>query len=139
MLQAQAADNLVATAVRARQSAYAPYSHYAVGAAVMCADGRIFSGCNIENVSFSATVCAERVAMFTARAAGCSDIVAIAVVGPGCEPVTPCGVCRQVMSELAPRAVVIMQGEDGPRSTTTVAELLPGAFRPAELTGRSES
>lgn len=133
MLEAQAADNLVATAVGARQHAYAPYSGFAVGAAVLCADGRVFRGCNIENVSLGATVCAERVAMFTARAAGCGQIVALAIVGPGDRPVPPCGICRQVMAELAPGAIVIMQGETGPRSTMSVAELLPAAFAPEQL------
>jgi len=139
MLDGQAADNLVATAVGARQLAYAPYSGFAVGAAVLCADGRVFEGANIENASLGATVCAERVAMFSARAAGCGEIRAIAVVGPGEQPVPPCGICRQVMAELAPGAVVIMQGESGPRSSMTVAELLPAAFGPSELIQRPPS
>lgn len=137
MLEAQTADNLVATAAGARRFAYAPYSGFTVGAAVLCADGRVFSGCNIENISFGATVCAERVAMFAARAAGCEGMVALAVVGPGDQPVSPCGICRQVMAELAPDATVIMQGETGPRRYLTVAELLPVAFAPEHLPGRA--
>lgn len=135
MLDAEALDKLVIAASDARQCAYAPYSDFTVGAAVMSAGGRIFTGCNIENVSFGATVCAERVAMFSAVAAGCRELVAIAVAGPGESPITPCGICRQVMIELAPDAVVVMVGEGGARETSTVAELLPRAFAPEGLAG----
>jgi len=82
-------------------------------------------------------VCAERVAMFSAVAAGCVQMQAIAVVGPGQEPVRPCGTCRQVMWELAPEASVIMEGEGGRRVTTTVAELLPAAFGQGDLRDRN--
>ena len=133
MLDAEAFDKLVIAAVNARQRAYAPYSDFTVGAAVMSAGGRIFTGCNVENVSFGATVCAERVAMFSAVAAGCRELVAIAVAGPGESPITPCGICLQVMIELAPDAVVVMVGEGGARETSAVAELLPRAFAPEEL------
>lgn len=133
MLDAEALDKLAIAAADARQRAYAPYSNFTVGAAAMSAGGRIFTGCNIENVSFGATVCAERVAIFSAVEAGCRDLVAIAIAGPGESPIAPCGICRQVMSELAPDAVVIMVGEDGSRDTSTVAELLPLAFAPEEL------
>ena len=133
MLDAEALDKLVIAAADARHRAYAPYSDFSVGAAVMSAGGRIFTGCNIENVSFGATVCAERVAMFSAVAAGCRELVAIAVAGPGESPITPCGICRQVMIELAPDAVVVMVGESGARETSAVAELLPRAFAPEGL------
>jgi len=133
MLDAEATNKLVAAARRARERAYAPYSNFTVGAAVLCADGRVFEGCNIENAAFAPTVCAERVAIFGAVAAGCRDLEAIAVVGPGEEPLTPCGVCRQVMWELAPEALVIMEGEGGRRATTTVEALLPSAFGPRSL------
>ncbi len=135
MLDAETLDKLVIAAADARKRAYAPYSKFTVGAAVLSAGGRIFTGCNIENVSFGATVCAERVAMFSAVAAGCRELVAIAVAGPGESPITPCGICRQVMIELAPDAVVVMVGEGGARETSAVAELLPLAFAPEELTG----
>ena len=133
MLQGEAADRLLAAARRARERAYAPYSNFAVGAAVLCADGRVFAGCNIENAAYGPTVCAERVAMFSAVAAGCRQIEAIAVVGPGGGPLTPCGTCRQVMWELAPNAVVLMEGGDGDGVTATVEELLPSAFGPRNL------
>ncbi len=133
MLDAEILDKLAMAAADARERAYAPYSKFTVGAAVLSAGGRIFTGCNIENVSFGATVCAERVAMFSAVAAGCRELVALAVAGPGESPIAPCGICRQVMSELAPDVVVIMVGEDGARETSSVAELLPRAFAPDEL------
>jgi cytidine deaminase len=133
MLNAEEADRLVAAARRARSRAYAPYSNFTVGAAALCAGGRVFEGCNIENAAYGPTVCAERVALFCAVVAGCRDIRAVAVVGPGAGPLTPCGTCRQVMWELAPEATVIMEGEGGERMTTTVAELLPEAFGPGEL------
>lgn len=134
MIAADIADELVTAAREAQSRAYAPYSKFPVGAAVLCADGRIFGGANIENVSFGATVCAERVAMFSAVAAGCAELRALAIVGPGAEPLPPCGLCRQVMIELAPNAVVIMAGE-GARRTTSVAELMPEAFSAPELRG----
>ena len=135
MLDAEILDKLVIAAADARKRAYAPYSKFTVGAAVMSAGGRIFTGCNIENVSFGATVCAERVAMFSAVAAGYRDLVAIAITGPGESPIAPCGICRQVMGELAPDAMVIMVAEGGARETSSVAELLPRAFAPDELVG----
>ncbi len=127
MLDTQAADSLIAAAHRARQRAYAPYSGFTVGAAVLCADGSVLPGCNIENGALGATVCAERVAMFSAIAAGHQEIVAIAVVGAPERLLTPCGVCRQVMLELAPDADVIMEG-GGERLVMSVAELLPAPF-----------
>lgn len=133
MLQAQAVENLVASARGAQAYAYAPYSGFAVGAAVLCADGRVFSGCNIENASYGATVCAERVALFAARAAGCDKVVALAVVGPSAQPTPPCGICRQVLAELAPGAQVIMAGVDGYCLTLSVADLMPLPFGPEAL------
>ncbi|MGD9494755.1 MAG: cytidine deaminase [Armatimonadota bacterium] len=131
MIAAHIADELVAAARQARERAYAPYSNFAVGAAVRCADGRVFAGCNIENASSGATVCAERVALFAAVAAGCGEIEAVAIVGPGRQPLPPCGICRQVMVELAPHAAVIMAGA-GERLIRSVAELMPEAFGPGE-------
>ena len=100
-------EKLLELAHEARERAYAPYSHYAVGAALLTKDGRVYQGCNIENASFSATNCAERTAFFKAVYDGCYDFAAIAVVGgPAGKPVQaqdepsgPCGVCRQVMQE----------------------------------------
>lgn len=127
MLQSEAVERLVAAARSARERARAPYSNFSVGAAVLCADGHIFEGCNIENASYGLTICAERVALFCAVAAGCRQIDAIAIAGPGGEPLSPCGACRQVMLELAPGARVIMAGAPAPR-IRTVEQLLPEAF-----------
>ena len=123
----EAARRLADAARQARQRAYAPYSNFTVGAAVQCADGRVFAGCNVENASYSLTMCAERVALFSAIAAGCERIEAIAIAGPGPEPISPCGACRQVLVELAPEAAVIMAGEQTSR-TRSVADLMPEAF-----------
>ena len=136
MIAADIADKLVAAAREARQRAYAPYSKFTVGAAVLCADGRVFGGCNVENASFGATVCAERVALFSAVAAGCRGIEAIAIAGPGGQPVPPCGICRQVMVELAGGADVIMAGDERTRATTVV-ELMPEAFGASALRERT--
>ena len=124
---------LVAAAVEARKRAYAPYSRFRVGAALLCRSGHVYIGCNIENVAYSPTICAERTAIASAIAAGeqPGTFEAIAVVGDDPEPSTPCGVCRQVLAELAPGALVIMAAspEKGiGRLALTVEELLPHGF-----------
>lgn len=124
---------LVAAAVAARERAYAPYSRFAVGAAVLTASGRVFPGCNVENAAYGATCCAERTALFSAYAAGERRITAVAVVADTAGPVSPCGTCRQVLAELAPGATVILANTAGAMHHTAPEELLPGAFTPAEL------
>lgn len=126
-------DSLVAAARQAQQQAYAPYSHYPVGAAVETADGTVYTGCNIENASYGLAICAERVALGAAMTAGARQFRRIAVVSSSEPPASPCGACRQVLAELAPDAEVIAAG---PRSVMrwTVAELLPVAFTPGHLT-----
>ncbi|MEK6687255.1 MAG: cytidine deaminase [Gemmatimonadota bacterium] len=126
-------DSLVAAARQAQQQAYAPYSHYQVGAAVETADGTVYTGCNIENASYGLAICAERVALGAAMTAGARQFRRIAVVSSSEPPASPCGACRQVLAELAPDAEVIAAG---PRSVMrwTVAELLPVAFTPGHLT-----
>jgi len=119
---------LISQAVGARERAYAPYSDFAVGAAVLTGSGAVYTGCNIENASYGATCCAERVALFKALSEGEKDIRLIAVAAEGEKPVPPCGVCRQVMVELAPQAEVIMVNLQGQRERRTVEELLPAAF-----------
>ena len=102
MLDETVQQQLLDQARRARETAYAPYSNFKVGAAVLTAAGEIFSGCNIENASLGATICAERVAILTAVAAGHRDLTALAVVADTPDPVAPCGLCRQVLAEFSP-------------------------------------
>ena len=125
------AKQLMQVAREARENAYAPYSRFRVGSAVLDADGTITPGCNVENAAYSPTICAERVAMTGAIAHGHRNPVAIAVMTePG---VTPCGVCRQVMLELGLDMAVYIGDGEGNISTTTVRELLPGHFSKDDL------
>lgn len=116
------------SALAVRQRAHAPYSKFQVGAAVLTAGGEIFAGCNVENASYGLTICAERVAVGTAVAAGHTQIVAVAVVSSGGH--APCGACRQVLSEFGPAMEVILIDADDPNKTrtTTLAALLPEQF-----------
>lgn len=125
-------EELLARAGLARVAAYAPYSHYAVGAAVLTEDGTVFSGCNVENASYGLTVCAERVAVFAAVAAGHRHLRAAAVVTPSRG--SPCGACRQVLLEFGgPELMVHLADPDGGRRDRTLAELLPESFGPDDL------
>ena len=123
---------LLTMAREAREQAYAPYSRFLVGAAVVTKDGRHFSGCNVENASYGLCLCAERTALFCAVAAGCrpGDFEALAVIGDTPDPISPCGACRQVMAELCGPAMPVWLGNlHGTMRETTVEELLPGSFR----------
>src|SRR4051812_871457 len=104
-------DDLVKAAIEVRERAYVPYSHFKVGAALLAKSGKVYAGCNIENGTYSPTICAERVALGSALAAGeePGSFTVIAVVGSQAHPTTPCGVCRQVLYELAPRCTVVME------------------------------
>lgn len=127
---------LMTAALAARDHAHAPYSRFRVGAAVRCRDGRVFSGCNVENASYGLCNCAERTALFTAIAAGAraGDIAALAVVGDTPEPISPCGACRQVMLELGGTALAVELGNlAGATRHTTAGELLPFGFGAADL------
>jgi len=129
--------SLVAAAERARANAYAPYSGYQVGAALITPDGRIFAGCNVENVSYGLALCAERSAVAQLVAAGGRDMAALAVVTAGPEPGAPCGLCRQTLVEFAddlPIALVVA-GESDPRVVKNLRELFPEPFR-ADLAKR---
>ena len=118
---------LVAAARQARENAYAPYSGYLVGAALLCADGRVFSGCNVENASYGLTICAERNAIFQAVAQGARDFVAMAVIGN--THAIPCGACLQVMSEFAPELTVyVASASEETIIETNVKALLPTQF-----------
>ena len=118
-------DELVTAAWLARERAYAPYSGFAVGAAVLAADGRVFVGCNVENLSYGLTQCAERVAIGAAIAAGACEFLAAAVVADTRQPISPCGACRQVMAEFKiPRVILANRRE---RLEFGLDELLPRA------------
>lgn len=119
---------LLDCAREARAAAYAPYSGFAVGAALQVASGQVFCGCNVENASYGLTVCAERVALFTAVAAGVREFAALAVVADSPEPATPCGACRQVLYEFAPDLQVILANLQGRQKKMRLRELLPEAF-----------
>jgi cytidine deaminase len=123
--------SLIRAAVAARESAYAPYSRFAVGAAVRVKDGRVFVGCNVENAAYGLCNCAERTALFAAVAAGCApgEFTHLAVVADTPVPVSPCGACRQVLHELGGPSLLVIQGNlRGDTRQTTAAQLLPGAF-----------
>lgn len=126
-------EKLIKEAERAKKKAYTPYSKFKVGAAVLCADGKIFTGCNIENASFGLTVCAERVAIFKAISEGSTKFEAIAVIGDTDKPCSPCGACRQVMSEFCEDAPLIMANSKGDVKIKKVKELLPEAFGKNDL------
>jgi cytidine deaminase len=129
MLTDTVRQQLLDRARRAREHAYAPYSNFKVGAAVLTAAGEIFSGCNIENASLGATICAERVAIFTAVAAGHRDLTALAVIADTPDPVAPCGLCRQVLAEFSPDCRVLMANTAGRIRLANLKELLPLPFR----------
>ncbi len=134
------ANELVEAAKEAMSRAYAPYSGYCVGAALMTADGRVFQGCNMENASFSPTICAERVAFAKAVSEGVRDFAAMAVVGGKHGNITglfpPCGVCRQVMREFCKDDfTVYLGGPDGEIQTRTIGELLPDSFSSEAMNG----
>jgi cytidine deaminase len=118
-------DELVAAAWLARESAYAPYSVFPVGAALLAADGRIFTGCNVENLSYGLTQCAERTAICSAVAAGVREFILLAVVADTAVPISPCGACRQVMAEFGVPQVILANRTE--RLEFTLEELLPRA------------
>ena len=129
-------EELFAAAAQARARAYAPYSRFAVGAAIRGADGGLYLGCNVENAAYPSGTCAEQSAIGAMVAAGERRIAEIAVIGPGAQPVTPCGACRQRIREFADRATRIHAGAaDGARAAFTLAELLPESFGPDFLPG----
>jgi len=123
---------LIEIAAEARQRAYAPYSNYKVGAALVTPSGKLFTGCNVESAAYPTSLCAERVAIFKAVSEGEREFDALAVVTSNGG--TPCGACRQVMAEFGVEAVVLIADANGKlRQEATVAELLPGAFGPGDL------
>jgi cytidine deaminase len=127
-------DALVAAAMNARKEAYAPYSHYRVGAALLARSGAIFAGCNVENATYGATICAERAAVTAMVTAGEREPIAGVVVTAGPRPGAPCGICRQVLSEFAEDMPLLLVAVDGKEKVVAserarLGELLPKAFR----------
>ena len=129
-------ENLILKAKEARKLSYSPYSHFAVGAAVETKDGQIFLGANVENSSYPLCMCAERNALYNAMMHGYKkeDLVALALIADTDEPCSPCGACRQVISELLPSdAPIIMANMKGEVKETNAVELLPFAFSAKDL------
>ncbi len=122
---------LIEQALQARKLAYAPYSNYQVGAALLGADGRVFSGCNVENAVYPLVICAERTAVFKAVSEGERAFVAIAVATR--DGGSPCGACRQVLTEFSPDMLVLIVDEAGRVRETTAGDLLPDRFGPESL------
>ena len=116
---------LVTQAIEVAGRAYAPYSRFHVGAVLVGRDGRIFSGCNVENVSFGLTICAERNAVFAAVAAGCREFAKIVIVADTEVPASPCGACRQVLAEFEPDIEVVLATFRGKAETFRLSALLP--------------
>ena len=126
--------DLLRRARTVRQRAYAPYSHFRVGAVVVTADGQLFEGVNVENASYRLTTCAEQTALASMVAAGVrGPVVAVAVVGDGHDPCTPCGACRQTIFEFGPDATVYSSGDGGRPLVAHITELLPHGFGPRRL------
>ena len=127
-------EQLLEEAKVARTYAYVPYSNFAVGAALLTEDGKIYRGCNIENAAYGMANCAERTALFKAVSEGDKNFEMIAVIADSDRPVPPCGACRQVMAELCPPDMkVILTNLNGDILETTVKELLPGAFKAEDM------
>ncbi len=128
-------DGLIEEARDARPRAYAPYSNFLVGAALVTDDGKHFSGANVENASYGLTICAERVAATTAVAAGARRIEAVALTSSSPIPTPPCGACRQFLYEFNPEMMVVSEGGDGQRKQWRLSELLLDGFGPQDLKG----
>ena len=126
-------EKLVALAKEAMKNAYAPYSKFQVGAALLAKDGRVFTGCNVENASYGATNCAERTAIFKAVSEGYREFDAIAIVASSGDFAFPCGICRQVLAEFMPEGKVILDSDEKGMVTYSVRELLPLGFTSKDI------
>jgi cytidine deaminase len=129
-------DALIQQALQAMQNAYAPYSHFQVGAALLTESGAVVEGCNVENCSYGLTICAERTAAVSAVAQGLVDWKAIAIASVG--GVAPCGACRQFLAEFAPNLIILLVDSTSEKPTISVSltDLLPNSFTPARLPSR---
>jgi len=121
--------DLIRSASAARNHAYAPYSEFAVGAAIQCKSGAVFVGSNIENISYGLAICAERIAIASAVATGEREFVAIAVVADTSEPIVPCGACRQFLAEFAPELIIVSATVRGGQKIENLSHLLPDPKR----------
>ena len=126
-------EKLLELALDARKNAYVPYSGYAVGAALLAEDGRVFTGCNVENAAYGNTLCAERTALVKAVSEGCRKFTRLAVVGNSTDYCWPCGACRQMLYEFAPGLRVLAARGDGAFETATLDQLMPHGFGPLSL------
>ncbi len=131
-------DALCAAALEARERAYAPYSAFRVGAALLCDDGSVFRGCNVENASYGLCLCAERTAVGTAVAAGKTKFIAIAIATASSPPSPPCGMCRQVLAEFSGDLPITLVNPEGERAQASLKHLLPSSFDHALLTAGQE-
>ena len=127
-------EELVQKAIEMQNFSYVPYSHFPVGAALLCEDGRVFTGCNVENAAYGSTICAERTALVKAVSEGCREgWLIIAIAGTGEDYCWPCGACRQMLYEFAPRLRVLAARRDGSFAEMELSQLLPRGFGPQSL------
>lgn len=124
---------LTELAIQMQQRSYVPYSHFPVGAALLCDDGTVFTGCNVENAAYGSTICAERTALVKAVSEGYTRFTAIAIAGQGEDFCWPCGACRQMLCEFAPDLRVLAARGDGMFQVSTLSQLLPNSFGPHSL------
>ena len=124
---------LVDLAFTMLERSYVPYSHFPVGAALLCPDGTVFTGCNVENAAYGSCICAERTALVKAVSEGHREFTTLAVVGKSSDYCWPCGACRQMLYEFAPDLTVLVARGDGQFVRLTLKELLPHGFGPASL------
>lgn len=129
---------LVEKAIEARKHAYAPYSKFHVGAALLCANGRVFTGCNVENAAYGVACCAERVALYKAVSEGEQEFDALAIASSGNDYTFPCGICRQALIEFSPQMRVLVANQNGDFRTYSPEQLLPNAFSAKDLKEKND-
>ncbi|MCC6953985.1 MAG: cytidine deaminase [Deltaproteobacteria bacterium] len=125
--------SLIDAAKNAASNSYSPYSRFAVGAAILCENGEVYSGCNVENAAYGSANCAERSAIFTAISAGCREVRVVVIYTPTESPAAPCGACRQVINEFGPDAEIVSTCKTEKVIRSRLSDLLPHAFGPKNL------